>query len=308
MLKQNEQLEKKNKELVIREKSVRREIANVKTQAEKEINKTKQEYKDKLNSLLNREHAVERRENAVNIRNKTIDKEVETKAIQKIQNKSAELKLEYKRLRTGYYIAFMIAVLYGILVTCLTAITTVSFAADFREFIMAIVKGVCAFFTWCVKVSDIVSGVGDLIPQTAVASVIHWFLWLTVMAIIIGLAAAVLYFVISAYVKFIKETQADEITIYVALVDLAMIVFGADLIKSIISINLLFLLVIAFGGYTLIRCLIQIKNKELKDNILVWAGTGALCITVFGIMIHFIGAWVIIAIPIGMMIAVSNEY
>lgn len=83
---------------------------------------------------------------------------------------------------------------------------------------------------------------------------------------------------------------------YAGIFVLAMIVFGEDIIKSILSINLFVVAFAIFVGYTVKR-----GNTEAKKKVLNW-----LEIAIGGVvllMVHFYGVIGIITVPIRITIA-----
>lgn len=109
------------------------------------------------------------------------------------------------------------------------------------------------------------------------------------------------------YADFFRIKQADEILVFVGLLTLAIIVFVADFIKSFLSINFILLPIIVFTVYTVVRGIIQTENKKVKKGILKYSAIAVGDIGVFAIMVHFFGGNVLIAIPIGCLLALSEN-
>lgn len=93
---------------------------------------------------------------------------------------------------------------------------------------------------------------------------------------------------------------------YVGLFVLALIVFVADIIKSILSINLFLVALLIYVGYTVVRGIIQTENMEAKKKILKNVGIIVGGFGLFAIMVHFFGAIGIIAIPVGCLLATKQ--
>ena len=73
------------------------------------------------------------------------------------------------------------------------------------------------------------------------------------------------FLIIKKYVSFYIEHQADELSGFVLLCDLAFMVFAADDIRSILSVNLVLLGFVFFLGYSGLR---ELKSKIQKKNII----------------------------------------
>lgn len=180
-------------------------------------------------------------------------------------------------------------------------------AKDLVTFIMAIKDDMIAIGGWISVAATFVARLGDMIPKEVVAMIVHWILVIGVYAASIGAIGWLLFTLGKKYIKFFKDKLADEISVFVELMILAIVVFASDLIKSILSINLICLMIVAFAGYTVVRGFVQADNTELKKKILKWAGITVGCITGVIAMGHFFGVIGIIAIPIGGMLAYSER-
>lgn len=84
-----------------------------------------------------------------------------------------------------------------------------------------------------------VAKLGDMIPNMLVAYAVHWILSVIVGAIIVSGASVLVFIVAKKYVKFFKAKHMDEISIYIGILVFAFIMFTANIIKSIVSILLL---------------------------------------------------------------------
>ena len=65
--------------------------------------------------------------------------------------------------------------------------------------------------------------------------------------------------------------QADEISLFIGIVDLAVAVSMADEIKMLIPCNLILVMLTVFVAYTVIRGIIQTEYKEERNIILKWS-------------------------------------
>lgn len=114
---------------------------------------------------------------------------------------------------------------------------------------------------WIIATADFVARYGSIIPQKIIAALLHWLLWIIVMIGIAGVTGLVILQAGRKFFRFFKENQADEISVFVGLLDMAIVIFLADEMKAILSINLMWLFLITFMGYTAIRAIIQAEQK-----------------------------------------------
>ena len=80
----------------------------------------------------------------------------------------------------------------------------------------------------------------------------------------------------------------------------------ADVIKSIVTINLILLCVLVFLAYNAIRGLIQLEDKTVRENILLWGAVSAGCLAGVVLLVHYIGGWVLLALPVAVIVAIDG--
>lgn len=224
-----------------------------------------------------------------------------SKMLRQHKKKMSELNAKYQAMVVGYRGMVYFTMFYSILTTIITAWKTETFAKDVAAFVMAIKDGVILIVGWISAAASFVAQLGDMIPQEVVATIVHWVLVVGVYGVIIGAIGWAVFILRKKYIQFFKDNQADEISVFVGLITLAIVIFASDLIKSILSINLISLMIIVFTGYTVVRGIIQAENVEVKKNILKWAGITVGCIAGVIAVGHFFGGIGLIAIPIGGM-------
>ena len=344
IVKKNEELEKKIIEVQNSEKKTREEaevkVEAVKRKAEEDVDAVERRYHDKVSSLASREYEVSHRERAVSARENNVNTEINTKAEKLVKDKisslemkcdnkkfalerqyennnsrmlhqhkkkMSELNAKYKAMVVGYRGMVYFTLFYSIFTTIITAWKTEVFAKDVVAFMMAIKEGVITMCGWILAAASFVARLGDMLPQKVVASIVHWILVVGVYGVVIGAIGWAVLVLGKKYTRFFKDKQADEISVFIGLITLAMVVFASGLIKSILSINLVGLMIAVFVGYTIVRGIIQAENVEVKKNILKWTGIVVGCVAgVIGIG-YFFGAIGLIAIPIGGMLAYSER-
>lgn len=328
VLKKNEELEKENTRLQNYAKKTEKEAEAARTQATKDIGKIKQEYETKESALVKREEGEGRRETLVSFKEFNIDREISNKAFKMVEVEmevlasaasnqrkdladayslmSQKLQRKYDVMMAGYKGMVRFTLFYAIITTVIMAFRTEDIRSDFMGMIHMIGKALMTVFDGSNLAGLYVAQLGDMIPNTTAAMIVHWILPIIVCVAFIGGLGVSIVLIGKKYVCFFRKRQADDISVYVGLFILATIVFMADVIKSILSINLFFVAIGLFIGYTVVRGITQAENTEAKKNILKWSGIAAGGIGTLLVMVHFFGIIGLIAMPIGLVITESN--
>ncbi len=306
VLEENLRLRKENSEL--QEKNSR-----IKREAEAAVSAAKEKYDTLIGRIDSREQKIEKRESEIEQRIQAQDEEVtrlsENRIIRRMrqmetehQRREAVLEKEYSIMRSRYaWIIFMV-VAYGLLTTVITAIRTDVITSDAILFGGYIEKGLTKLFEFAKGAGGFVSQVADLLPRHNVSVVMHWVLLVLTEAGIFGGTGLLVFLVIRAYIRFLKDKQADEITAWAMLMDTAVTVFLADEIKTLLSVNLILAFLLIFAAYSLIRAVLQIEDIDVKNAmikiVLILGGS----IVGLILMVHFFGAIGVFAIPIGLFL------
>lgn len=292
IVKKNEELEKKIIEVQNSEKKTREEaeakVEAVKRQAKEDIEAIRSECNKRVDSISERESRVSDREMVVRVREKDLDGEVSFKATTMVENQIAnlnnqyrnkcrnlesdyeykdyELERKYRNMKAGYKGVVFFILLYSILETIITAWKTEAFAKDFISFFTTIFKGITMIKDWIWTIATFIAKLGDMIPYDTFSAVAHWILVIVVAVGVTGGLGILVFLICKKYYGYFRKKQTDEISIFVALITLIIVVFLADQIKDILSINLLGLMLLVFVLYTIIRGLLRAENKEAKED------------------------------------------
>ena len=245
VLEENKTLRRENAELLEMSQNKAKE-------AKAEVAAAKEKYDTLVSNLEEREKEVAKREEQAALRDKEQDAEVSRLTDKCISGRLRKLEAQYhsrermlegrfRRMRHGYAGIILISVLYGIIVTIITAVKTPVIISDVVEFGRKMVKGVMVLYHIALKAGDFTSLLGDRIPQPTIAFILHWVLWILVLTAILGGLGVTAFLLIKAYAGYFRKKQTDEITAFVILMDLAVTVFLAEQIKTILSVNLVLL-------------------------------------------------------------------
>lgn len=333
VLKENGKLKQQNEELAKNEKKAREQaeatVTAVKKQASEDIEAIRLECNKRVSSLFERESRVSDREMVVRIGEKNLDDEVSFKASAMVENQIAnlnnqyhnkcrnleskyeykdyELERKYRNMTAGYKGAVFFILFYSILATIITAWKTEAFVTDFISFFTRIFKGITTIKDWIWTMATFVAKLGDMIPYDTASLIAHWILVIVVAAGVTGGIGILVFLICKKYYGYFRKKQADEISVFVALITLIIVVFLADQIKSIISINLFGILLLVFVIYSVVRGLIQTENKEAKKKIIKGAGMAIVGVGVIIAAFHFFGGIGLIGVIGGGLWAMSER-
>lgn len=266
-------------------------VLTARQEAAETINRTKADYEIRERNLKHRETAVSDRETAVLERENALQTEVKQQARQIVQKKLHVLTADFRRRRRGYSGFVAITLIYSVFVTVITAYKSESFFVDTVAFIETSAR---IFLTICDladSAGQYAGAWGELIPYPLAAAIVCKILYLLVSVLIAGIALAIMLLIVFVYIRFIQQNRADELSVFAAVIDLACVLFMADEIKQACPINLLLLMMLIFLIYSVIRGVIEMNNRELRNEIIQCTGIIAGFIGGVGVMVQFFGAW-----------------
>lgn len=293
-------------------------VTAYRTKAQAFVTSQKEKYEKLTNDLSDRETAASRLEQRLSQRKACLDAEVEIAANAKIKDQIKSLEKEYgkkdealikafKRDREKYFSILWISLGYSILVTLLMAFQTEVLRNDAVSFGKAVSGGVAAFFGEALKAAQFSAQVGNLIPNAIVSTALYWLVLIIVFAIIVGGVGVALFFAIRKYVRYFREKQADESTVFILLLDLAAVVFVGDITKAVVPINLIGLFLGVYVAYTVIRAFVEMEDTEQRSKFLGYGVIVAGCMAVVVLLVHLVGAVAILALPVGVVVAVGGQ-
>jgi hypothetical protein len=145
---------------------------------------------------------------------------------------------------------------YSFLTTIFTAIRSRTFRGDFAVFFVSIGKFLCNAFDVFLEALCKLQELCEKIPQPIIAFILSWLLVIVIFLAVLGLIFFCLYWGCMKLYGFYKD-YFDVISLAEALISLAVLIFFAEPIRSVIPINLILLLLLTHILYVLIRWLIE---------------------------------------------------
>lgn len=270
VLKRNEILKRQIIESRESVQSVRREaeiaVSTAEKKAESAIREARREYTQRKETLKSLEVELGERETAVSGREKMLEIEVERRSKQIIRDKLQTFETHYRRMRRGYSAFVFFTLSFATFMTMITAYRTEVFMQDLEEFFH--MNGQVIEWIW-VRIGNIassVSSLGQIIPQDELARVIQGILWVIIVFLLIGIIDIPLLLCLGTIIKYVQKGQADEISVFVVLVELAFTFSFADEIKDLCKMNLLLIVFLVFVVYRVIR--ISMMKKMSNEDII----------------------------------------
>lgn len=163
------------------------------------------------------------------------------------------LKSEYNNQIYAFYSVLIGLLLYGLLTTVFTAVRSNVFRSDFKAFFVVVWQIICVCETNVIELGQVVSQLGNKIPLPIISTIIYYLL---LIALIGGITVVLVFLVIKELKKLYKaykDNYADVKSLTEVLISLAVAVYFAEPIRSVLPINLILLVIIAHGIYISVR-------------------------------------------------------
>lgn len=226
-------------------------------EAEAKVGSVKREYAERKRELEHSQYEAEASRSEAEKLKQNLKADTEKRAKELVKAKVKSLEATYQAKTSSHYAYVTGVSLYAVLVTVLTAIRSETFVSDFKTFFEVIWSFILQCVGWLEIGANFVAQLGDKIPQEVVAKIVHWLLFLVVLIGVGGGAVVLLLIGIAKLVSWYAEDYADDTSLGVALVSLALSIFFAEEIRAIVPINLLLLLIITHVLYVGVRWYIK---------------------------------------------------
>lgn len=207
-----------------------------------EVEAVRLEYSNRERQLQAAQKKVEQERRETENYRHSLDEQIYEQAKLRSEILEKKLKQEYQARTLSYQTFFVVALLYGIIVTLFTAFYSDAFIRDFKAFF----DSGWTFIYLCAenlfKAANWASQLGDKIPHPVASMVIHWLLWI-LMILLLGIGSISL--LASCAIKGCKHyvnQYADTISLSVWLLSLACLIWFGDFIRDFIPVNLIVLL------------------------------------------------------------------
>lgn len=185
------------------------------------------------------------------------DRTAYQKAKEKCDNRKSQLEKKYKNMTVGYESILFLLAWYGITTTLFTAILSPVFLNDCITFFSVLGKGMGSLFREFVIGADFFGQLSSGIQNSIISEIMYWLIAGAVMAILFVITGWLIIGIGYQIGKVYRKYCWDIISIVEVITSTAIAIYFGDWIKSVISINLITLLLLAHAVYIGIRCYVK---------------------------------------------------
>jgi len=135
------------------------------------------------------------------------------------------------------------------------------------------------------SIGSYVAEIGDRIPQTIIAVIVHWVMQIVVTGSMVTVISLLIFKAGNRLKKYIGQKMIDEISAAVLLGTMASFIFFAEPTRAFVPINLMVCYLLIILAYFVIRSLIEMEDAEARKVLMVNMGCGLFII--FALLIGF---------------------
>ena len=190
------------------------------------------------------------------------DRTAYQKAKEKCDNRKIQLEKKYKQMTTGYESLMFLLAWYSIATTLFTAILSPVFLNDCITFFGTIGKGIINLFREFVTGADSFGQLSNGISNSIVSGIVYWLIAAIVMGILFIITGFLIIGIGYQVGKIYRKYCWDIISIMVAIMSTAIVIYFGEWIKSVIPINLIVLLLLVYVVYIGIQCYVKDWREE----------------------------------------------
>ena len=189
---------------------------------------------------------------------KTVEVSVEKKVpYEKCDNRKIQLEKKYKNMTTGYESIMFLLAWYSIATTLFTAILSPVFLNDCITFFDTIGKGMVSLLQEFVTGADSFGQLINGISNGVISGIVYWLIAAIVMGILFIITRFLIIGIGYLVGKIYRKYCWDIISIMVAIMSTAIVIYFGEWIKSVLPINLIVLLLLVHVVYIGIRCYVK---------------------------------------------------
>ncbi len=190
------------------------------------------------------------------------DRTAYQKAKEKCDNRKIQLEKKYRNMTAGYECLMFLLAWYSIATTMFTAILSPVFLNDCITFFGMIGKGMVRLFQEFVTGADSFGQLSNGISNSIISGIVYWLIAAIVMGILFLITGFLIIGIGYQVGKIYQKYCWDIISIMVAIISTAIVIYFGEWIKSVIPMNLIVLLLLVHVIYIGIRCYVKDWRKE----------------------------------------------
>ena len=165
-------------------------------------------------------------------------------------------------MTTGYENILFLLVWYSIATTLFAAILSPAFLNDCITFFGMIGKGMVNLLQEFVTGADPFGQLSNVISNSIISGIVYWLIAAIVMGILFLITGFLIIGIGYQVGKIYRKYCWDIISIMVAIISTAIVIYFGEWIKSVIPINLIVLLLLVHVLYIGIRCYVKDWREE----------------------------------------------
>ena len=236
------------------------------SEKEKRADSTIEEYQDKLRHAEREKEYALTHQKKVEIpvekpvlyeRCRNCDRKAYQQAKERYEHQRNGLEKKYRSKTVGFDAMLIVLLWYAIVTTVFAAMRSGIFLGDFTAFFEVLWDGIRQSCKWIVGVAKALAQVGDRIPNEMIAIIVHWLLFIIVIAGVAGVIGVLIVIVEKKVTKAYRENSWDVISAGAAVISLAVAVYFGDWIKFFVKLNLVALLLLVQAVYVGIRAYVK---------------------------------------------------
>ena len=179
------------------------------------------------------------------------------KAKEKCDNRKIQLEKKYKNMTTGYESLMFLLAWYSTATTLFAAILSPVFLNDCITFFGSLGKGIVSLLQEFVTGADSFGQLSNGISNSIVSGIVYWLIAAIVMGSLFIITGFLIIEIGYQVGKIHRKYCWDILSIMMAIMSTAIVIYFGEWIKSVIPINLIVLLLLVHVIYIGIRCYVK---------------------------------------------------
>ena len=190
------------------------------------------------------------------------DRTAYQKAKEKCDNRKIQLEKKYKNMTTGYESILFLLTWYSIATTLFVAILSPAFLNDCITFFVTIGKGIVNLFQEFVTGADSFGQLSNGISNSIFSGIVYWLIVVILMGTLFIITGLIIVWIGYQVGKIYRKYCWDIISIMMAIMSTAIVIYFGEWIKAVIPLNLIALLFLVHVVYIGIRCYVKDWREE----------------------------------------------
>ena len=190
------------------------------------------------------------------------DRTAYQKAKEKCDNRKIQLEKKYKNMTAGYESIMFLLAWYSTSTTLFAAILSPAFLNDSITFCGTIGKGIVSLLQEFVTGADSFGQLSNGISNSIISGIVYWLIAAIVMGILFLITGFLIIGIGYQVGKIYRKYCWDIISIMMAIMSTAIVIYFGEWIKSVIPINIIVLLLLVHVVYIGIRCYVKDWQEE----------------------------------------------